>query len=79
MALHLEASKLKFMYPRNKGGSCGTATDLLPLYAYWNHFFRKTMTPRERDSSNIPSYNRNILVAMTPHPNRFDFSVFDFL
>jgi hypothetical protein len=37
------------------------------------------MTPREGDSSNIPSYNRNLLVAMAPHPHVFDFSVFDFI
>jgi hypothetical protein len=79
MALHLEATKLKFMYLRNKGGSCGTTTDLLCFYAYLNCLFRKMMTPREGDRSNIPSYNRNILAAMAPHPNGFDFSVFDFI
>jgi hypothetical protein len=37
------------------------------------------MTPREGDSSNIPSYNRNLLVAMAPRPHGIDFSVFDFI
>jgi hypothetical protein len=37
------------------------------------------MTPREGDSSNIPSYNWNLLVAMTPRPHGFEFSVFDFI
>jgi hypothetical protein len=37
------------------------------------------MTPREGDSSNIPSYNQNPLVAMAPHPQGFDFCVFDFI
>jgi hypothetical protein len=37
------------------------------------------MTPREGDSSNISSYNRNLLVAMAPRPHEFDFSVFDFI
>jgi hypothetical protein len=37
------------------------------------------MTPREGDSSNIPSYNRNLLVAMAPHPYVFEFSVFAFI
>jgi hypothetical protein len=64
MALRLDASKLKFLYPSNKRGSVETTTDLLPFYVYLNHLFRKMMTPREGDSSNIPSYNRNILVAM---------------
>jgi hypothetical protein len=54
MALCLEASKLKFMYPRNKGGSCRITTDLLPVYAYLNHLFRKTMTSREGDSTTFP-------------------------
>jgi hypothetical protein len=79
MALHLDASKLKFMYPNNKRGSAGTTMDLLLFYVYLNHLFRKTMTPRKRDSSNIPSYNRNILVAMARQPHGFDFCVLDFI
>jgi hypothetical protein len=67
------------MYPSNKRGSVRTTSDLLPFYAYLNCLFRKTMTPRKGDSSNIPSYNWNLLVAMTPYPHRFDFYVFDFI
>jgi hypothetical protein len=37
------------------------------------------MTPREEDSSNIPSYNQNLLVAMASRPHGFEFSVFDFI
>jgi hypothetical protein len=37
------------------------------------------MTPREGNSSNIPSYNRNLLVTMTPRPHEFEFSVFYFI
>jgi hypothetical protein len=55
MALHLNTSKLKFMYPNNNRGSAGTTMDLLPFYAYLNRLFGKTMIPREGDSSNIPS------------------------
>jgi hypothetical protein len=72
-ALHLDASKLRFMYPSNKRGSVGTTSDLLPFYTYLNRLFRKTMTPREGDSSNIPFNNWNLLVAMAPRPHRFDF------
>jgi hypothetical protein len=64
------------MYPGSKRGSIGTTSDFLPFYAYLN-LFRRTVTPREGDSSNIPSYNRNLLVAMAPHPHGFEFSVFD--
>jgi hypothetical protein len=70
---------MRFMYPGSKRGSIRTTSDLLPFYAYLNHLFWRTMTPREEDSSNIPSYNRNILVAMAPRPHGFEFSVFDFI
>jgi hypothetical protein len=42
-----------------------------------NRLFRRTITPREGDSFNIPSYNWNLLVAMAPRPHGFDLSVFD--
>jgi hypothetical protein len=79
MTLHIDASKLKFMYPKNKRGSVGTTTNLVPFYAHLNRLFRKTMTHRKGDSSNISSYNQNILVAMARQPHRFDFCVFDFI
>jgi hypothetical protein len=66
--LRLDASKMRFMYRSNKRGSVGTILDLLPFYAYLNHLFQRTMTPSKGDSSNIPSYNRNLLVAMGPRP-----------
>jgi hypothetical protein len=56
-APRLDVSKLRFMYPSNKRGSVGTTSDLLPFYTYLNYLFRRRMTPREEDSSNIPSYN----------------------
>jgi hypothetical protein len=56
-ALRLDASKMRFMYPRNKRGSVGMTVDLLSFYAYLNCHFWRTITPREGDSSNIPSYN----------------------
>jgi hypothetical protein len=72
-ALCLDGSKMRFMYPNNKRGSVGTTTDLLSFYAYLNHLFQRTMTSREGDSSNIPSYNQYLLVAMAPRPHRFVF------
>jgi hypothetical protein len=78
-ASHLDGSRMRFMYPSSKRGSAGTTLDLLPFYAYLNCLFRRTMTPREGDSSNIPSYNQNLLVAMAPRPHGFEFSVFDFV
>jgi hypothetical protein len=75
----LNASRMRFMYPGNKRGIVGTTLDLLPFYAYLNRLFRRTVTPREGDSSNIPSYNHNLLVAMAPCPHGYEFSVFDFI
>jgi hypothetical protein len=63
---------MRFMYPSNKRGSVRTITDLLLFYAYLNNLLQKG------DSSNIPSYNRSLLVAMS-HPHGFNFSVFDFM
>jgi hypothetical protein len=78
-ASHLDASRMRFMYHGNKRGSVGTNSDLLSVYAYLNHLFQRTMTLREGDSSNIPSYNWNFLVAMAPRPHGFEFSMFDFI
>jgi hypothetical protein len=78
-ASRLDGSRMRFMYPGSKRGNLGTTLDLLPFYAYLNRLFQRTMTPREGDSSNIPPYNRNLLVEMAPRPHRFEFSVFDFI
>jgi hypothetical protein len=74
----LDGTRMRFMYPGSKRGSIGTISDLLPFYAYLNRLFRSTMAPREGDSSNIPFYNRNLLMAMTG-PHGVEFSVFDFI
>jgi hypothetical protein len=78
-ASRFDGSRMRFKYPASKRGSTGTTSDLLPFYAYLNRLFWRTMTPREGDSSNIPSYNRNLLVAMAHRPHEFEFSVFDFI
>jgi hypothetical protein len=78
-ASRLDSSRMRFMYPSNKRGSTGTTSNLLPFYAYLNRLFQRTMTPREGDSSNISSYNRNLLVAMAHRPHGFEFSMFDFI
>jgi hypothetical protein len=70
---------MRFMYPGNKRGSVGTTSDLLSFYAYLNRLFQRMMAPREGDSSNIPSYNWNLLAAMAPRPHGFEFSLFNFI
>jgi hypothetical protein len=79
LAVKLEARKIKFMYPTNKQGNFGNIMDMLPFYAYLNRLFRRTVTPREGDGTKIPAYNKNILDAMTPNANEFEFSIFDFI
>jgi hypothetical protein len=79
MFLKLDARKIKFIYPRSKQENFGATTDMLPFYAYINWLFRWTLTPREGDGTKIPAYNKNILAAMAPNANGFEFSVFDFL
>jgi hypothetical protein len=79
MALKFDVRKIKFMYPRSKQGNFSETTDMLPFYAYINRLFRRTLTPREGDGTKIPAYNKNILAAMTPNTNGFEFSMFDFI
>jgi hypothetical protein len=79
LSLKLEARKIKFMYPRNKQGNFGETMNMLPFYAYLNQLFRRTVTPREEDGTKISAYNKNILAAMAPNVNSFEFSIFDFI
>jgi hypothetical protein len=79
LALKLEVRKIKFMYPRSKQGNFGETTDMLPFYVYLNRLFRRTETPREGDGTKILAYNRNILAAIAPNANGFEFSVFNFI
>jgi hypothetical protein len=52
---------------------------MLPFYTYLNQLFRRTVTPMEGDGNKILTYNKNILAAMAPNTNGFEFSVFDFI
>jgi hypothetical protein len=78
-ASHFDGSRMRFMYPGSKRGNDVTTSNLLPFYAYLNRLFWRRMTPRKGDSSNIPFYNQDLLVAMVPRPRGFEFSVFDFI
>jgi hypothetical protein len=79
MALKIDARRIKFMYPKSKQGNFGETTDILPCYAYINRLFRRTLTPREGDGTKILAYNKNIIAAMAPNANRFEFSIFNFI
>jgi hypothetical protein len=55
-ALHFDASKMRFMFPRNKRGSVGTTADLLPFYAYWTLFGRRSRKSQRALSRVIVMY-----------------------
>jgi hypothetical protein len=52
---------------------------MLPFYTYLNRLLRMTVTPRKRNGTKIPAYNKSILVAMTPNANGFEFFIFDLI
>jgi hypothetical protein len=79
LALKLEERKIKFMYLRSKQGNFGETMDMLPFYTYLNRLFRRTVTHRERDRTEILTYNKNILAVMAPIANGFEFFIFDFI
>jgi hypothetical protein len=79
LSLKFKVRKIKFMYLRKKQGNFGETTDMLPFYAYLNRLFRRTMTHRDGDGTKIMSYNKNILAAMAPNANVFEFYIFDFI
>jgi hypothetical protein len=53
----LKQARCNSCAPATKEGVWEPLRIFSPFYAYLNHLFRRTMTPREGDSSNIPSYN----------------------
>jgi hypothetical protein len=55
----------------------GHVKDLYTYYSVLNRLFRKTLTPRDGNSSDITAYQRNLLVAM--NPGEALFNVGDFL
>jgi hypothetical protein len=52
---------------------------MLSFYVYLNQLFRRIVTPKEGDETKILAYNKNILPAMAPNANEFEFSVFNFI
>jgi hypothetical protein len=76
LALKLEARKTKFMYSRSKQGNFVETTDMLPIYAYLNRLFRRTMTPREGNETKILVCKKNILAAMAPPMQMYLSSLF---
>jgi hypothetical protein len=73
----LEAKRMAFMYPRNARDSWGHVKGLYTYYSILNRLFRKTLTPRDGNTSDITAFQRNLMVAMKPDEPAFN--VGDFL
>ena len=57
----LETKEMHFMYPRNISGSWRKVSALYTYYAVLNRLFRKTLTPRDGNTSYV---QRNLMAAM---------------
>jgi hypothetical protein len=73
----LEVKRMAFMYPWNSKDSWGHVKDLYTYYSVLNRLFRKTLTPRDGNSSDTTAFQRNLMVAMKP--GEPPFNVGDFL
>ena len=73
----LEIKDMHFMYPRNMRGSWGTVLGLYTYYGVLNRLFRKTLTPRDGNNSDVTLFQRNLMAALRPGAPQF--SVGDFI
>ncbi|RLN03651.1 hypothetical protein C2845_PM13G17720 [Panicum miliaceum] len=73
----LEPKEMHFMYPRNCRGDRGKVKNLYTYYAIQNRLFRKTLTPRDGNTSDGTLFQRNLMAAMRPGLPQF--SVGDFI
>ena len=62
----LETKVMHFMYPRNMRGSWGKVSGLYTYYGVLNRLFRKTLTPRDGNTSDVTLFQRNLIAAMRP-------------
>lgn len=60
----LANSEMSFMYPRNERASWGKVKGLYTYYGILYRLFRKTLTPRDGNTSDITLYQRNLMAAM---------------
>jgi len=57
----LEKKVMHFMYPRNMRGRWGKVFSLYTYYAVLNILFRKTLTPRDSNTSDVTLFQRNLM------------------
>jgi len=67
------------MYPRDRVGNAGKVTGLFTYYSILNRLFRKTLTLRDGNPSDISAHAKNLMSRMQPDPRGGDFSVGDFI
>lgn len=72
-----ESRVLHFMYPRAERASWGKVNGLYSYYGVLYCLFRKTLTPRDGNTSDITLFQRNLMAAMRPGAPQF--SVGDFI
>jgi hypothetical protein len=72
----LEAKRMALMYPKNARDSWGHVKGLYTNYSILNRLFRKTLTPRDGNTSNITAFQRNLMVAMKPSETMFNVGYF---
>jgi len=73
----LEIKEMNFMYPKNMRGSWGKVKGLYTYYGVLNRLFRKTLTPRDGNTSDVTLFQRNLMAAMRRGAPQF--SVGDFI
>jgi hypothetical protein len=54
-------NEIKFMYAPRQEGNAGTINGLYTIYSVLNRLFRKIISPRDGDSTNISHYAKNLL------------------
>ena len=67
------------MYPRDRVGDVGKVTGFYTYYSVLNRLFRKNLTPRDGNPSDISMHAKNLMSKMQPDPRGSDFSVGDFI
>ena len=73
----LEIKEMNFMYPKNMRGSWDKVKGLYTYYGVLNRLFRKTLTPRDGNTSDVTLFQRNLMAAMRRGAPQF--SVGDFI
>jgi hypothetical protein len=73
----LETREMHFMYPRNMRGSWRKVNGIYSYYGLLNRLFRKILTPRDGNTSDVTLFQRNLMATMRPGAPQF--SVGDFI